>query len=111
MLPIDPPLSLVRCLMPGSPAASRECRLATEAHKSGKPQAVRPAAGPVVVPASAGNAATAHAMHAAPATVPLLLTGQNQAGNAAVAGAAWAVPPPAAPLAVTPLKPKDAPPA
>ncbi|MFI0820869.1 hypothetical protein ACH4TX_32715 [Streptomyces sp. NPDC021098] len=93
MLPTEPPLSLHRLVAPVPPARTPEAATATH-------QTPAPAPAP------------ASAVPRSPTPLERLLTvGQNQVGNAAVAGAAaqsGAVPPPPVVVAVVEPKPKAA---
>lgn len=89
MLPTEPPLSLHRLLAPVPPARPQETAVAT--HQVPAPAPAPPAAKP-------------------PTVVERLLAGQDQLGNAAVAGAAARTSPVVPPVAgtVVVLKPKAA---
>jgi hypothetical protein len=91
MLPPELPLSLARVVAPAPPTMAQENRRAIDTHQGRTPH--------VMVP-NTSNALTAHSVHTKPFTdrTPILLVaGQDQAGNAAVAGAAMRMIPMAVP--------------
>jgi hypothetical protein len=92
MLPAELPLSLARVVVPSPPAMAQENRRAIDTHQGRTPH--------VMVPSLMSNALVAHSVHTNPlthGTPTALALAQDQAGNAAVAGAAMRLMPVFAP--------------
>ncbi|MFD7816107.1 hypothetical protein ACFV6E_24750 [Streptomyces sp. NPDC059785] len=100
MLPSEPPLSLHRLVAPVPPARPQEAASATHQTPPAK------VAVPVPVPVPVSNATAAHSGQPQVPVVPMLMAGHDGVGNAAVAKAALQTPP-AAPVAVVPVSPKN----